>query len=711
VASCQDKPTKAKNGRIRRAILNENFSLRHPSLVLKSFLAAKSKLESREEASVSAKEAWKGSGVNGGRAAMRVSEPVQFHAIMTQQKTVPEPRAKSWYRFRAAASGVELMLYDEIGSFGVSAKDFVNDLKRLGDDEPLTLRIHSTGGDIVEGNAIANSLKRRKGQVTTQIDGLAASIATVVALAGSPVRMAENGLFMIHDPWGATVGTSEELQKQADILDRIRETMISTYQAKTNLPRERIAQMTKDETWMTAAEAQELGFVDEITEPIKAAASITGDFDLTKFHNAPQKTFRGEHMTTTTTSSDKKTETEKERERISELHATANMVHKRDKIDVVEILHAAIKEGWSNDKFCKKILSSREYSAREGVVGEGPEDEDFAPRNSLGALVVNNPEFRALLEKNSGTFPQGTRLRIAVPRLSSLRGALTTSSLDFGIDQRPGVALLPQQRLYVSDLCQNIATDAKDVRYLRENSFTSAAATVAEGALKPAWNPDITKKDATIQKIAAYVKVGEETLTDFPQMAAMVNVRLPYQVQLVEEQQVLGGDGAGNNLTGILNTAGLQTQAKGVDTGLDALYKAITNVRKNAFLEPDGLVLHPTDFQTLRLAKDANSEYFGGGPFTGAYGTPAPENSGIAPMRYATLWGLPVAVTVSATQGTALVGSFKQAAIIYRRTGIMIEMTNSDQDDFIRNLITIRCEERVGLAVLYPLGFCQITGL
>lgn len=192
----------------------------------------------------------------------------------------------SWYEFKASADGQKettLFLYDTIGGYGKTAADFVNDLKAVPADNRLVLRIHSPGGSVLDGNAIFAALRQHPGGVVTHIDGLAASMASVIACAGDPVQMAENGLMMIHNVAGSMQGDSEDLRKMAETMDKIQQTVENIYAAKTGLPVEQIRQMMDDETWMTADEAQEMGFVDEITCNLAMAA----EFDLSQFKNAP----------------------------------------------------------------------------------------------------------------------------------------------------------------------------------------------------------------------------------------------------------------------------------------------------------------------------------------------------------------------------------------------------------------------------------------
>ena len=193
---------------------------------------------------------------------------------------------KSWFTARAAQSDgeAEIVIYDEIGMFGITAKDFHSELRGLGAVSHINLRINSPGGSVFDGLAIYNMLARHKATVTVTVDGIAASIASVIAMAGDAVVMPENSMMMIHDPSGIVVGTSKEMRDLADALDKIKGSLIGAYAAKSSMGREAIARLMADETWLTAEEAVEMGFADSVSEPMKMAAS----FDLTKFKNAPE---------------------------------------------------------------------------------------------------------------------------------------------------------------------------------------------------------------------------------------------------------------------------------------------------------------------------------------------------------------------------------------------------------------------------------------
>lgn len=194
----------------------------------------------------------------------------------------------TWYALssKPALKQTEISIFDEIGMWGVSAKQFITDLQGVPADHSILLRIHSPGGEVFDGNAIANALQRR-GNVEVQIEGLAASMATVISLSGAPVKMAENGFYMIHNPWGMAMGDAAELRDQAELLDKIRLNMVNAYAAKSGQSAEQITEWMDAETWFTAAEAQAAGFVDEVTDGMAIAATANKFSRLAKFKNPP----------------------------------------------------------------------------------------------------------------------------------------------------------------------------------------------------------------------------------------------------------------------------------------------------------------------------------------------------------------------------------------------------------------------------------------
>ena len=190
---------------------------------------------------------------------------------------------KSWYMIRARGTGTEVLIYDEIGAYGVTAKGFLAEFGALPADAAIDLRLNSPGGSVFDAVAIYNALKRHAGEITVWIDGIAASAASYIAMAGDRVVMPENAFLMIHDPSGLVMGTAEDMRATADALDKVKGSLIQGYAAKSGAADEEIAALMAAETWLDAKDALDLGLIDRMAEPVKLAAS----FDVSKFRNAP----------------------------------------------------------------------------------------------------------------------------------------------------------------------------------------------------------------------------------------------------------------------------------------------------------------------------------------------------------------------------------------------------------------------------------------
>jgi ATP-dependent Clp endopeptidase proteolytic subunit ClpP len=190
---------------------------------------------------------------------------------------------RRWYDFRAQAKGAEIVIYDEIGAFGIPAKTFLDELKALGPVAELTVRINSPGGSVFDGVAIYNALKRHDAAITVWIDGIAASIASMIAMAGDEVVMPENAVLVLHDPSGPVAGTATDMRTMADALDRMKSGMVGAYREKSGRTDAEIEALMQAETWLSAQEALELGLADRVEQPVAMAAH----FDLSRFRNPP----------------------------------------------------------------------------------------------------------------------------------------------------------------------------------------------------------------------------------------------------------------------------------------------------------------------------------------------------------------------------------------------------------------------------------------
>ena len=251
----------------------------------------------------------------------------------------------------------------------------------------------------------------------------------------------------------------------------------------------------------------------------------------------------------------------------------------------------------------------------------------------------------------------------------------------------------------MSDLVAQGATESNTIDYMQETAFTNTAAPTAEGAAKPESALTFALVSERVQKIAHWIPVTDEMLSDVPALQSYLDTRMRLGVQLSEDLQLLNGDGIAPDLSGFLARAGLAAAIpRGADSDADAIAKQISAIFVATGLQPTGIVLNPTNWLSIQLSKNANGNYISGsGPFT--------------PPQAQTLWGLPVAVTPAIAAGTALVGAFRTAAQIFRRGGLRVEASNSHSDFFTKNLIAIRAEERLALAVYRPSAFGTVTGL
>jgi HK97 family phage major capsid protein len=246
------------------------------------------------------------------------------------------------------------------------------------------------------------------------------------------------------------------------------------------------------------------------------------------------------------------------------------------------------------------------------------------------------------------------------------------------------------------------------VTYFVEGAVEGSLATVAELGQKPQLhfvNPT-TVTDA-LKKIAGWWDTSDEMVEDLPYMVSEINDRGRYLLAMAEEAQLLNGNGTGTNVLGLLNRSGIQTVTQAStgftgETAPDAIFRAMTAIQTATGLSADAIIINPADYQTLRLSKDANGQYFGGGFFSGEYG-----NGGI--VSQPPLWGLRTVVSAAVAAKTVVVGNLSVAATVYRKGGVRVESTNSDLGKFTTNVITTRIEERVALAVRMPLAVAKVT--
>lgn len=222
-------------------------------------------------------------------------------------------RDRNWYEMKTTnGNRAEISIYDEIGLFGISAADFQSDLKALGAFDHLDLYINSPGGEVFVGFNIYNMLDRLKANITVHVDGLAASIASIIAMVGDTINMADNAMMMIHNPMSFVMGDSKELRTAATALDKMKESAITIYASKSGKSRDEIWDLMDAETWLSAQEAVDEGFADEVTNAVEAV----NRFDLRKFSHPPADIFNSTEEPDMGTPAAKETE-DQMRERIT----------------------------------------------------------------------------------------------------------------------------------------------------------------------------------------------------------------------------------------------------------------------------------------------------------------------------------------------------------------------------------------------------------
>lgn len=254
--------------------------------------------------------------------------------------------------------------------------------------------------------------------------------------------------------------------------------------------------------------------------------------------------------------------------------------------------------------------------------------------------------------------------------------------------QVPGIVMPGLRRLVIRDLLAQGRISSNSLEYVREKLFTNAAAPVKEKAQKPESELTFEKQTANVKTIAHWVQASRQVMDDAPMLQSYVNNRLLYGLALVEENQLLNGDGTGDNLTGInLVAEAYDTTLNATgDTKADMIAHAIFQVTESEF-SASGIILNPRDWHNIALLKDNEGRYIFGGPqaFT----------SNI-------MWGLPVVPTRAQAQGTFTVGGFDLASQVWDRMDASIEVSREDRDNFVKNMLTILCEERLALAHYRP---------
>lgn len=344
----------------------------------------------------------------------------------------------------------------------------------------------------------------------------------------------------------------------------------------------------------------------------------------------------------------------------------------------------------TNDRKALNALEVRLGEAEKMFASFDPASQE--PRAKYASqLLVESSDFKDYASRVLAN--ERKSFNLGIPR-----AALTTPDLPEGVldtHRVPGILAQPKQRLFIRDLLSPGRTSNGIIQWVQQVGFTNNAATVAENTLKPTSEIEFATKITPVSTIAHLFKASKQILDDFQQLSSLIDSELRYGLKYVEEQQLLFGDGTGSNIAGIVPAA----------TKYDPKFKtkdhsAIDDIRlamlqaQLARLPATGVVMHYQDWARVETLKDANGRYIFGNPSS---------------LAIPSLWGLPIVETEEAGfVGKFLTGAFAGGAQIFDREDANVVISTENNDDFEKNMVTIRCEERLALAIYRPEAF--ITG-
>jgi HK97 family phage major capsid protein len=365
-------------------------------------------------------------------------------------------------------------------------------------------------------------------------------------------------------------------------------------------------------------------------------------------------------------------------------------------------------------KSFQDVVSLHEQANRLMEGGETAPEAARTGYKSIGDQIVGSDAFSGAVNAKGTRFSYATEIGTKAANVAEgttiSNGQLAGNGGVLALpNYLPGIVDIRYAALGVGDLFAQGATDSPIISYVKQSAQTLGGAATAEGAAFGQSDATFARVNEQVGKVTALFKITDEMLQDTAQAESFLSNMLVKELMREEENEILNGTGY-PAINGILGRSGLQT-AQSVTTGTiatpsklaDAIFSQITAIRTGAFVEPDAVVVNPADWAYLKTAKDANGQYYiGGGPFGSTYGVGGQSNVD-------SIWGLKVVQSPRIAAGTALVGGFQEAGQLFRRQGITVEMTNSNEDDFKKNLVTVRATSRSALAVYRPGAFGKVN--
>lgn len=303
---------------------------------------------------------------------------------------------------------------------------------------------------------------------------------------------------------------------------------------------------------------------------------------------------------------------------------------------------------------------------------------------TAGERFVSDERFKAFAGE---TRPRG-RVLVDVKDISSLTTDADGSVGALVVPQQAAPVMLQQRRMTIRSLLAPGTTSSNSIEYDKEKTFTNAAAATAEGVSKPQSSIQFEEDTATVRTIAHWMRASVQILADAPALRSIIDQRLRYGLAYAEEVELLTGDGTGQHLDGLITNATAYAAPGSLvaESMVDDLRYAILQVALAEY-PANGIVLNPIDWAFIETMKDNEGRYLFGNP----QGSTPPS-----------LWGLPIVATQAMTVDKFLVGAFDLAAQIFDRQDATVEVSTEDGDNFTKNKVTIRAEERLALAIYRP---------
>jgi len=332
-------------------------------------------------------------------------------------------------------------------------------------------------------------------------------------------------------------------------------------------------------------------------------------------------------------------------------------------------------------------LEAKGEKAPGALTGDGSDGRRGVEAKSLGDLFTDSPAYK----RRQGQNGPEAHLDIEVKTLMSTTVGWAPETTRTG-----RVVDYATRPIQIIDIIPGNTTSQSAVVYMEETTFTNNAAERSEGGAFAESALALTERSSTVRNISTWLPVTDQQLEDETMARGYINNRLPFMLRQRLDGQILTGNGTAPNLTGINNTSGIQTQAKGSDPVPDAVYKAMTLVKVTGRAMPNAVVMHPNDWQDVRLLRTADGIYIWGSP------------SEAGPAR---IWGLPVVESDAQTENTGLVGDFANYCELVTRRGIDVQVSNSHGDYFIHGKQAIRADVRVAFVVYRPAAFATVTSI